>query len=82
MRLAAIAILLALLFGTAAVAVHALEGLEGVSLGFHGTLALVLGIVFTLLLGGGLMFLLFHSARSGHDEIAGNFTRQEGKENE
>lgn len=34
----------------------------------HGLIALGLGAVFTLLLGGGLMALAFYSARHGHDE--------------
>lgn len=47
-----------------------LEGIGDVDIGFHGTLALTLGIVFTTLVGGGLMFLVFWSARSGRDETA------------
>lgn len=35
----------------------------------HGLLALVLGGFFTLLIGGGLMALLFYSARKGHDDL-------------
>ena len=35
----------------------------------HGLIALVIGAVFTLLLGGGLMALAFYSARHGHDDI-------------
>ena len=69
MRGALFVVLGALLVLTAIVTARALAGLDGVVLGFHGTLALTLGIVFTLGLGGGLMYLLFRSARSGHDEI-------------
>ncbi len=43
---------------------------KGVTLGFHGKFAMALGIFFTTLLGGGLMALLFYSARSGHDDQA------------
>lgn len=41
-------------------------GLGGI--GLHGMLALILGGLGTLALTGGLMFLLFWSARSGHDD--------------
>jgi hypothetical protein len=33
----------------------------------HGYIALVLGIVFTTLVGGGLMALMFYSSRKGYD---------------
>lgn len=39
-----------------------------VSIGFHGWTALTLGVVFSLALGGGLMWLVFYSSRSGHDD--------------
>jgi hypothetical protein len=34
----------------------------------HGWIALALGTVLTLALGGGLMALVFHSARKGYDD--------------
>lgn len=37
----------------------------------HGYIAMGLAAVFTLLLGGGLMWLAFYSARRGYDEGAG-----------
>lgn len=37
-------------------------------LGFHGWLALIGGAVLTILLSGGLMALVFYSARRGFDE--------------
>jgi hypothetical protein len=40
-------------------------------IGFHGTLALILGAVASLLVGGGLMALTFYSARRGYDDEAG-----------
>lgn len=40
----------------------------GTPLRLHVALAMSLGIGFTLLLAGGLMSLLFFSARSGHDQ--------------
>ncbi len=36
----------------------------------HGILALVLGVLASLGLGMGLMFLVFYSSRHGHDEDA------------
>jgi hypothetical protein len=36
----------------------------------HGTAALVLGVLASLALGAGLMFLVFYSSRRGHDEDA------------
>lgn len=39
-----------------------------VSLGWFGWLMLVLGSLLTLALGGGLMTLVFLSARRGHDD--------------
>lgn len=37
---------------------------------WHGYLALFLGVVISLALGGGLMALSFYSSRSGWDEAA------------
>lgn len=37
----------------------------------HGILALILGAVLSLAMGGGLMFLVFFSSRRGHDDEAG-----------
>ena len=45
-------------------------GFHRTALDANVTLALVLGILFTCLLGVGLMALIFHSNRSGQDEQA------------
>ena len=37
----------------------------------HGVVALILGIVLSLALGIGLMFLVFYSNRRGHDDGVG-----------
>lgn len=42
-----------------------------VEIGFHGTLALILGAGASLVIGGGLMALVFFSARRGYDDEAG-----------
>ena len=44
--------------------------LAEVDLGFHGMVALVLGVALSLALGIGLMGLVFYSNRSGYDERA------------
>ena len=41
---------------------------EDVEIGFHGSLALVLGALGSLLVGGFLMALLFFSSKYGYDE--------------
>ena len=40
----------------------------GMTLSFHGYMAVALMIVFCFAVGGGLMFLVFYSARHGIDE--------------
>ncbi|MBM3535081.1 MAG: hypothetical protein FJX60_18825 [Alphaproteobacteria bacterium] len=45
-----------------------LSSLDAVSIGVHGWIALILGVVFSLGVGGGLMALVFISSRRGHDE--------------
>ncbi len=56
-----IAVLLPLLAGTTAVT----------EIGVHGYIALGLGALFTLLIGGGLMALVFYSHRHGYDDRVG-----------
>jgi hypothetical protein len=41
----------------------------GVTLTLHGWIAYGLGVTASLLLAGGLFFLLFKSAREGYDDI-------------
>ena len=42
--------------------------LGDVDISLHGMIALTLGCLVSLLLGGGLMFLVFYSSRQGHDD--------------
>jgi hypothetical protein len=42
----------------------------------HGWIALGLGTFFSLLIGCGLMALMFFSSRSGHDEAASPHFRE------
>jgi hypothetical protein len=39
-------------------------------MGFHGWLATILGFVFTVIVGCGLMGLMFYSSRYGYDDEA------------
>ena len=48
----------------------------------HGWTALGLGIFFSLLIGCGLMALMFFSHRSGHDDAADPFRRRDGRDRE
>jgi hypothetical protein len=38
------------------------------AMSIHGWIALMLGTVLSLVVGGGLMALVFHSARKGYDD--------------
>ena len=40
---------------------------------WHGWFAMFLGVVLTSALGGGLMYLVFYSARHGHDDVDHEF---------
>lgn len=51
-------------------AVAAMSGFGDAGMSGHGWFAMGLGIVFTLGLGGGLMALVFYSARHGYDDAA------------
>jgi hypothetical protein len=48
-------------------AIHAWQSLPGVAMSPLGWLFLILGALFTLAVGGGLMALLFYSSRHNHD---------------
>ncbi len=47
-------------------------------LGFHGTIAAVLGVLLTTLVGTGLMALLFHSNRTRHDRRVHDAMKRRG----
>lgn len=53
---------------------------EDVTMSVHGWIALFLGTIFSLLIGCGLMALMFYSSRSGHDEIATPDVRRKDSE--
>jgi len=52
-------------------AVDVWSGAGDTGMSVHGYIAMGLGAVVTLLLGGGLMALLFFSNRRGYDDAAG-----------
>lgn len=55
---------------------------EDVTMSIHGWIALSLGTFFSLLIGCGLMALMFYSSRSGHDEIASPDVRRKAVPND
>ena len=63
-----ISVLLALLGVAIWWAVHAWTSLGEVEMSVHGYVAMILGIIFSLLVGCGLMALVFYSNRRGYDE--------------
>ena len=46
----------------------------------HGWIALGLGTFFSLVIGCGLMALMFFSSRSGHDDLADPFRKKQRPE--
>jgi hypothetical protein len=60
--------LVAILAGAAWFAGRALLAVEGPPMPTTGYVAMALGIVFSLIVGCGLMALLFYSSRHGYDE--------------
>jgi hypothetical protein len=63
--------LLALLAGTAGFAWYVWHELGDVEISLHGYLALAAGVVATLGLGVGLMWLVYYSHRRGIDDEVG-----------
>jgi hypothetical protein len=53
----------------------------GIGLSGHGAAAVLLTVLFSFAVGGGLMFLIFHSARKGYDESAHLGARQPAQRN-
>ena len=66
----AIFALLALLGVSIGWAIWGWQQTAGTTMGFHGWLAMILGIMFTVIVGCGLMGLMFYSSRYGYDEEA------------
>ncbi len=65
--------LLALLAAATLFGISAWLHLSGVAIPLSGWLAIAGGVFFSLLVGGGLMALMFYSSRKGYDEQARHF---------
>jgi hypothetical protein len=63
----AIVVLLGFLLAAGTYAVRAWTALDGVQISLAGWVFMVLGVVFTFLVGGGLMALVFYSSRHDYD---------------
>ena len=64
-----IAVLIGLLALSGAVAWRVWSALDGVEMTVHGYVALAAGVTLSIVVGGGLMALVFFSARKGYDAI-------------
>jgi len=71
-----IAPLVALLAASVYFALSIWRGIEGPAMPTEGIVAMWLGIVFSLLVGCGLMALVFYSSRRGYDDAVGNAHRE------
>jgi hypothetical protein len=72
-----LAALVVILIVTAVWAVSVWTAAGDAVMSTHGWIALGLGTFFSLLVGCGLMALMFFSSRSGHDEVADPFRKRE-----
>jgi hypothetical protein len=75
-----ISILLALLVLTMVFDAWGWNASKGVSMDVNGWIALALGTIFSLLVGCGLMALMFFSSRYGYDEQADPFRKTQEPE--
>jgi hypothetical protein len=71
MRALLVIALFALLVLAVWFAVAAWEHLGGDTIPFYGYVAIAGGVLFSLLIGGGLMALVFYSSRHGYDDLSG-----------
>ena len=65
---ALIGLLAVILVATLLAGIYLWWSLGDVDISIHGLIAMTLGCLVSLALGGGLMFLVFYSNRRGHDE--------------
>ncbi|MBI3516711.1 MAG: hypothetical protein HY060_21990 [Proteobacteria bacterium] len=65
------AVLVPLLIGAAVISAWIWGEIGDTPIGAQGYVALGLGVVATLAVGGGLMWLVFYSSRHGYDDRAG-----------
>jgi hypothetical protein len=64
--------LVALLVASVYFATSLWRGIEGPAMPTEGVVAMSLGIVFSLIVGCGLMALVFYSSRRGYDDAVGH----------
>jgi hypothetical protein len=64
-------VLVPLLIGATAISIWTWGQVGDTQIGTQGYVALALGVIATLVIGGGLMWLVFYSSRHGYDERAG-----------
>jgi glucose uptake protein GlcU len=76
-QIAGLAALILIFIGTIFWAVSAWNASSEVEMSKHGWIALSVGTFFSLMIGCGLMALMFYSNRSGHDDSADPFRRHE-----
>jgi hypothetical protein len=76
--IALVAALLGLLAGSIWFAVHTWMSVEGPPMPTSGYVAMTLGVVFSIVVGSGLMVLIFYSSRHGYDEPSYEESRHEG----
>ena len=74
-QIALVVVLIALLILTGVWATTVWNATGDVVMDRHGWIALGLGTFFSLLIGCGLMALMFFSSRSGHDDAADPFRK-------
>ena len=75
-RIFILIVLTGILIATGVWMILILNQTSGVAIGTHGWIALGLGTFFSLLIGCGLMALMFYSSRSGYDERADSFRKR------
>lgn len=63
-----VAVLAAVLVASLLAGIYLWWSLSDVDISLHGLIAMTLGCLLSLALGGGLMFLVFYSNRRGHDD--------------
>ena len=64
----AIVVLVGFLIAAIAYAVHAWTAMDGVGVSTAGWVFMILGVVVTIAVGGGLMGLVFYSSRHNYDQ--------------
>lgn len=67
-EIALVVFFVALLIGAGLYSWHVWASIPDAQVSMSGWTALIIGSVFTLVVGGGLMFLIFYSARHGYDD--------------